>query len=665
MEAGFRLATIDGAVVAHDNPTSLMTILRTYHRHGRSRAQIVAAHPDAGWGGRRRAMLAPGYWADRYRYYRAAGCDAGQAAQVHRAPAGGAGVVLRRDRRVLVRSALVMSGAADAAVVDVIVPVRDGGSGSAPASVPSARRAGVTTRIIVVDNGSTDGSLAVAEELADLVLVEPRPGSYAARNRGIGATTAEVVAFTDADCIPEPTWLSTAVAVLDGGGDLCAGAIVHEPATTWVGRFDERCYLDQQSYVARWRFGATANLVVRRAVLTSLGGFLDELVSGGDVEFGRRATSAGFRLEFASDSVVHHEARATLAGVTRKAWRHGRGHAQLARRQADAPWPWSRRLLVPSPALVRLHWRRPTVLLLALWHDLVVALGHLHERRHGRPADLRRLVLVSSWWPTEDQPAAYPFIVDHLEALRGLGEVEAWAVRPGIRGPKEGTGPVPSLGIDVRRVPVPWHFVLRPGGSRLLELLGMVHGWRTHRRDAVVVHSSEFAGPWAVGLARVAGTAPLRRAPQRRRSGYGDAGPGGAADHHRTTRRRRGGRQREPPWAARAGAGLRVRGADREPGPGAAVRPEPAAGGAADRDRPGRRLPRRQGPPAPRRTRSSSCLGPSWRSGSGCAWSATGPPDRRSRRRSERPASTTSSCSPASSPETRWRRSSAGHTRSC
>ncbi len=80
VEAGFRLATIDGAVVAHDNPTSLTTILRTYHRHGRSRAQIVAAHPGAGWGRRRRAVLAPGYWTDRYRYYRAAGCGAGQAA---------------------------------------------------------------------------------------------------------------------------------------------------------------------------------------------------------------------------------------------------------------------------------------------------------------------------------------------------------------------------------------------------------------------------------------------------------------------------------------------------------------------------------------------------------------------------------------------------------
>ncbi len=394
------------------------------------------------------------------------------------------------------------------AVVDVIVPVRDGGERLRSCLGALREQSGVTTRIIVVDNGSTDGSLAVAEELADVVLVEPRPGSYAARNRGIGAATAAIVAFTDADCIPAPTWLSTALAVLDGGGDLCAGSIVHDPATTWVGRFDQLCYLDQQAYVADWHFGATANLVVRRSVLTSLGGFLDELVSGGDVDFGRRATAAGFRLEFAADSVVRHEARATLAGVTKKAWRHGRGHAQLARRQADAPWPWGWRRLVPSPSVIRRHWRRPTVLLLALWHDLVTALGHLHERRRGRRADPRGFVLVSSWWPTEDEPAAYPFIVDHLEALRGLGEVEAWAVRPGIRRPKIGTAPVPSLGIDVRRVPVPWRFVLRPGGSRLLEVLGTLHGWRTHRRDAVVVHSSEFAGPWAVGLAR-AWRAPL------------------------------------------------------------------------------------------------------------------------------------------------------------
>ena len=141
-----------------------------------------------------------------------------------------------------------MSGAADAAVVDVIVPVRDGGERFRSCLRAIRAQTGVTTRIIVVDNGSTDGSLAVAEELADLVLVEPRPGSYAARNRGIGATTAEVVAFTDADCIPEPTWLSTALAVLDGGADLCRGR--HRPrARHHPGRALRRAVLPRPAVV--------------------------------------------------------------------------------------------------------------------------------------------------------------------------------------------------------------------------------------------------------------------------------------------------------------------------------------------------------------------------------------------------------------------------------
>lgn len=386
--------------------------------------------------------------------------------------------------------------------VDVIVPVKDGGERFRACLLALRGQVGVRPRIVVVDNGSSDGTVALAEELADVVLHEPRPGSYAARNRGITAVASDVVAFTDADCIPEPTWLAEALAVLDRGADLCAGSVVHEPATTWVGRFDERCYLDQASYVERWSFGATANLVLRRVVLDAVGGFADELVSGGDVAFGRAATAAGFRLEHGPAAVVHHEARATLRGVTRKAWRHGRGHAQLARRHADTPWPWSWRRLVPSPSVVRRHRREPVVLLLALWHDLVTALGHRHERRHGGAGECRKVVLVSSWWPTEAQPAANPFVVDHLDALRGLGDAEGWCVVPGWGRPPRTARPSPDSGVRLRRVPVPWRFVLRPGGSRLLGALGWLHGRRTRRRDAVVVHSSEFAGPWAAGLAR-------------------------------------------------------------------------------------------------------------------------------------------------------------------
>lgn len=105
VESGFRLRTTTAATVAHENPTSLRAILRTYHRHGRSRARIVAAHPDAGWGRRRRSLLTVRHWRERYRHYRDGGCDVGQATTytVLRMVGlvwYGAGIVAsRRDRR--------------------------------------------------------------------------------------------------------------------------------------------------------------------------------------------------------------------------------------------------------------------------------------------------------------------------------------------------------------------------------------------------------------------------------------------------------------------------------------------------------------------------------------------------------------------------------------
>ena len=62
--------------------------------------------------------------------------------------------------------------------------------------------------IIVVDDGSTDGTRAAAHEAgADQVLSRPHRGPAAARNAGIEASRGEIVVFTDADCEPSPEWL--------------------------------------------------------------------------------------------------------------------------------------------------------------------------------------------------------------------------------------------------------------------------------------------------------------------------------------------------------------------------------------------------------------------------------------------------------------------------
>src|SRR5690349_18103068 len=83
--------------------------------------------------------------------------------------------------------------------VSVVVPVRDGerflaeALGSAAAQTPAAHE------LLVVDDGSADGSAELAERLGARVLRQAREGQAAARNLGVRAATGELVAFLDAD----------------------------------------------------------------------------------------------------------------------------------------------------------------------------------------------------------------------------------------------------------------------------------------------------------------------------------------------------------------------------------------------------------------------------------------------------------------------------------
>lgn len=62
--------------------------------------------------------------------------------------------------------------------------------------------------IIVVDNASTDRTSDIAKEAgADLVIFEPQKGTNRARQSGLEKSNGEIVAFLDADCVPEPWWL--------------------------------------------------------------------------------------------------------------------------------------------------------------------------------------------------------------------------------------------------------------------------------------------------------------------------------------------------------------------------------------------------------------------------------------------------------------------------
>ena len=105
-------------------------------------------------------------------------------------------------------------------MVDVVLPVLD-----EAAAIPGVlARVPAGYRPIVVDNGSTDGSGAVAERLGARVVVEPRRGFGAACFAGLCAASAEVVCFMDCDGSLDPADLPrVAGPVLAGEADLVLG----------------------------------------------------------------------------------------------------------------------------------------------------------------------------------------------------------------------------------------------------------------------------------------------------------------------------------------------------------------------------------------------------------------------------------------------------------
>lgn len=228
------------------------------------------------------------------------------------------------------------SAASDIPVVSVVIPVLNAApviSGCLDAL--ASQKGAPAFEVIVVDNGSRDDSSKISQRhpVCARVLVETARGPYAARNAGIAAARGRIVAFTDADCIPHTHWLERSVAAIEAGADVVGGGITQRPSpspTLWE-RYDAAIYLTQDLYVIEQGFAATANLIARAKVFDTIGGFVPSLKASGDVEFCRRATAAGFRLNYVPEAAVEHHPRRTLRDTWRLHRKLGSGFAELAR----------------------------------------------------------------------------------------------------------------------------------------------------------------------------------------------------------------------------------------------------------------------------------------------------------------------------------------------
>ena len=190
-------------------------------------------------------------------------------------------------------------------------------------------------QVVVVDNGSSP-RIEIREKFKfPLTLIYcATPGSYAARNAGVRASTAPALAFTDADCIAEPSWALTGItSLLKQNGDTVIGGEVRmlpPEKQTVVALYQTIVGFEQRENIEHRGFSVTANLFCTRSAFDEIGSFDERLLSGGDLEWCWRAKGKGFEVAYAPDAIVGTTPRYTLRGAIRQARRVAAGRMHLA-----------------------------------------------------------------------------------------------------------------------------------------------------------------------------------------------------------------------------------------------------------------------------------------------------------------------------------------------
>lgn len=180
--------------------------------------------------------------------------------------------------------------------------------------------------IVVVDGGSTDGTLDVLRSWPGLTLLE-EPGTNIAAGRNLAIRTAkhDVIAVSDADCLLDPAWLQRLVESIERGADVAMG--LTRPLTT--GLF-EACAaavaVPEPQEIREDRFMPSSRSVAfRREAYEGAGGYPEWLDVGEDMYLNHRWRERGIRMTLVPEAVVYWRIRPTLAATWRQYFRYAWG----------------------------------------------------------------------------------------------------------------------------------------------------------------------------------------------------------------------------------------------------------------------------------------------------------------------------------------------------
>ena len=132
--------------------------------------------------------------------------------------------------------------------------------------------------VILVDNGSSDGTADAVADAGACVLVEPRPGASRARNLGLGRSSEDYVAFLDDDGVAPVDWIAVASGIVEGSGfDALGGPyqpLYDAPKPAWFkDSYETRTWGPVARELGPGEVLSGSNMIWKRETLLEIGGF--------------------------------------------------------------------------------------------------------------------------------------------------------------------------------------------------------------------------------------------------------------------------------------------------------------------------------------------------------------------------------------------------------